>query len=441
MSVSRFVTLFVAVVLAMSGSRAHAVPSYARELQVPCAACHTMFPQLTAFGRQFKLNGYMLGETGKGVVAKDEQGRETLALDAFPPLSVMLTTAFTSLSRSVPDVQNNSVQLPQEASLFVGGRIAPGLGTFTQLTYTQEDGQIALDNAELRYAKTATLGGKPVTYGAVLNNNPSLEDLWESTPAWGFPWAESSSAPSPAASALVDGNLAQDVVGVGGYAFFNSKYYVASTLYRSAHIGSTAPSATSENTIEGAAPYWRFAWQHSFGSAYLELGTYGLLANVIPQGVSGPTDDYRDLAVDAQYELPIKSRTLRVHGTYIREHQDLNASVALGLAADQTYDLDTLRVDAGLYRQRVGFILGLLDISGGTDAVRFAPNPVDGSANGQPDSRAWTAEVVFAPWLNVQLRVQYKAYTKFNGAGSNYDGFGRSASDNNTLLLHAWLAW
>ena len=130
-----------------------------------------------------------------------------------------------------------------------------------------------------------------------------------------------------------------------------------------------------------------------------------------------------------------------MHGTFIREHQDLNASVALGLAADQTYDLDTLRVDAGLYRQRVGFILGLLDISGGTDAVRFAPNPVDGSANGQPDSRAWTAEVVFAPWLNVQLRVQYKAYTKFNGAGSNYDGFGRSASDNNTLLLHAWLAW
>jgi hypothetical protein len=30
-------------------------------------------------------------------------------------------------------------------------------------------------------------------------------------------------------------------------------------------------------------------------------------------------------------------------------------------------------------------------------------------------------------------------YTEFNGAPKNYDGFGRSASDNNTLFLFAWL--
>jgi hypothetical protein len=31
------------------------------------------------------------------------------------------------------------------------------------------------------------------------------------------------------------------------------------------------------------------------------------------------------------------------------------------------------------------------------------------------------------------------AYDRFNGAGHNYDGFGRNASDNNTLFLLAWL--
>ena len=29
--------------------------------------------------------------------------------------------------------------------------------------------------------------GKPFTYGITLNNNPGVEDLWNSTPAWGFP--------------------------------------------------------------------------------------------------------------------------------------------------------------------------------------------------------------------------------------------------------------
>ena len=53
--------LCAAVLVAYLPHAAHAVPSYARELKVPCAACHTAFPQLTAFGRQFKLDGYMLG--------------------------------------------------------------------------------------------------------------------------------------------------------------------------------------------------------------------------------------------------------------------------------------------------------------------------------------------------------------------------------------------
>ena len=43
-------------------SLALAVPSYARQTGLDCAACHTSFPELTPFGREFKLNGYTLGE-------------------------------------------------------------------------------------------------------------------------------------------------------------------------------------------------------------------------------------------------------------------------------------------------------------------------------------------------------------------------------------------
>jgi hypothetical protein len=46
-----------------------------------------------------------------------------------------------------------------------------------------------------------------------------------------------------------------------------------------------------------------------------------------------------------------------------------------------------------------------------------------------------------APNANLRLGLQYTAYSKFNGASNDYDGAGRDASDNNTLMLLAWLAF
>src|SRR5450830_457443 len=53
---------FALVVLALAPSTSFAVPSFARQTGMDCAACHTSFPELTPFGRDFKLNGYTLGE-------------------------------------------------------------------------------------------------------------------------------------------------------------------------------------------------------------------------------------------------------------------------------------------------------------------------------------------------------------------------------------------
>jgi hypothetical protein len=37
-----------------------ALPSYARQTGLGCGVCHTEFPQLTPFGRRFKIGGYTL---------------------------------------------------------------------------------------------------------------------------------------------------------------------------------------------------------------------------------------------------------------------------------------------------------------------------------------------------------------------------------------------
>ena len=419
-----------------------AVPSFARELGVPCATCHSSFPQLNAFGRQFKLNGYVLGPAANNATkGQDSDGRSTLSLDSFPPLSVMLETAVTALNTSVPDTQNNNVELPQQASLFFAGRIGPQIGSFVQLTYSQADGQIALDSAEIRYANSAMLHGKAVTYGAFVNNNPTLEDLWNTTPAWRFPWVGPSVAPEPAAAPLIDGALAQDVMGGGGFASFQGKFYVASGLYRSAHVGHSSPTADSANTIDNVALYWRLAWQRTLGKNYVEFGTYGLHTRLHPLGITGATDNYVDYSLDSQLERAVGAHTFIAHGSYTRENQDLNASVAADLAERPSHRLGTLRLDAGIQSAKLGYMLGVARTTGDTDALRFAPEATTGSATGKPDTAVLIGEVIYSPLQNIQLRLQYQRYARFNGATTNYDGFGRNATDNDTLMVHAWFAW
>ena len=44
---------------------AQAVPSFARQTGMPCNECHTVFLELTPFGRIFKLGGYVPGKSSK----------------------------------------------------------------------------------------------------------------------------------------------------------------------------------------------------------------------------------------------------------------------------------------------------------------------------------------------------------------------------------------
>ena len=41
----------------------------------------------------------------------------------------------------------------------------------------------------------------------------------------------------------------------------------------------------------------------------------------------------------------------------------------------------------------------------------------------------------------MRMGIQYTLYTQFDGAGPNYDGSNRGASDNDTLRLFTWFAY
>ncbi len=59
--IKRFSHLLLIILSFTLVNEANAVPSFARQTGMDCVACHTSFPELTPFGREFKLNGYTLG--------------------------------------------------------------------------------------------------------------------------------------------------------------------------------------------------------------------------------------------------------------------------------------------------------------------------------------------------------------------------------------------
>ncbi len=420
---------------------ADAVPSFSRQTGFACNSCHTNPPELTPLGRTFKLNGYTM-QGLKAITAPSDKNKSSLSLLSVLPLSAQIEISDTGLNKKEPATQNWNFSVPQDASIFLTGSYASHLGGFVQVTYDAQADHFSWDNTDVRYANNRQFHGKSLVYGVDINNNPTVEDLWNSTPAWGFPWNASASAPGPTAAALIDGGLAADVAGVGGYAMFDDHLYLAGTVYGSSHLGNSLPNtgAGFQFNIQGAAPYWRAAWQQSFGNNYLEVGGYGMHVSSTPGTVSGPTDDYTDAAADFQWEraLPkLNNNLLTVRGTYIHESQNLNATFAAGGAGFLAHDLNTFRLNAAYhFGYRVTPVFGYFITTGTSDPVLYAPAALTGSANGSPKSEGFVANVTYWPVQNIRLALQYTAYTKFNGAGTNYDGFGRNASDNNSLYLH-----
>ncbi len=448
-----------------------AVPSFARQTGMACEACHTVFPELTHFGRVFKANGYTLTNLKqvRDVTGKKE---ELLELAQFPPLSIMAQISYTEMKTPVPDLaaegapgvaQNGTAGFPQQLSFFYAGKIAPNFGAYLQLTYANDTGTIGIDNSDLRFASAAVLPDNgTLTYGLSVNNNPTVQDLWNSTPAWGFPYAASNANVSPLAATAISGPYAQNVAGLTAYLYWNESLYVEAGGYRSAKQGVTNAltgaagplDGTTSNVIQGLAPYWRAAYEYNWSRNSLEVGLYGLDVKVLPGGTPsapspliGPFNQFDDVAEDLEYQFIGDQHLFSVLATHIHESMTLNAAFASGASANPSDTLTTSEIAATYYyRRKIGGTLQYFSTTGTTDTGLY-PAPLPGaagvvtSANGSPDTRGWIAELNYLPWLNVKVSAQYTWYGKFNGGGSNYDGVGRNASDNNTLYLLLWFAY
>jgi len=459
----------------------YAMPSFARQTGYACNQCHinSFGPKLNSIGRLFKLTGYTLSNAAlPRVRSSDEPATPppTRSDWKFPPLSAMVVApSFTHANKDVPDPSSpfskNNNLTADELSLFYAGKIftseVVNAGAFIQVTYEPLADAIAWDNADVRFTRDVNLnlgGDHAVALGVSLNNNPTVQDLWNTTPAWGFPFAgtpvEDLPAPPGEASPLIS-NLGQTVGGATAFAMIddvipNTEWngYVEAGAY--ANLSPTTQrtfgvlGSDTANQIDGGAPYWRVALEHEFPHAYLEVGHYGFAADIFPgRDHSAGRDHYTDLALDATFTYyPFEEHThnFQLWGTVIWEDQHLSASQALGLTGNRNSTLTTYNITGSYtYIQTYQLNLGYFSSHGSADPVLWT-NP-----SGNPDSDGVIVEFdytpfgktnsLWAPYLNARFAVQYTAFTTFLGRSSNYDGSGRNASDNDTLFLNAWFAF
>jgi hypothetical protein len=454
--------------------KAEALPAFARQTGQTCSTCHTAFLQLTPFGRRFKLNGYI----SRGGGPDGASGTRDALFDPPLPIAFMWQSTFTHMNRGYDgpagslyapptdpgniltqgqaggfNSQNNFFAGAQQLSVYYGGQIYGDLGAFVQFSYSNGYGRnFGMDNSDVRYTGQFTIADTDVLWGLTVNNRPTMQDVWNTTPVWSYPFLSSAFANTPAAATMIESFQPAATVGAGGYVFVNNTYYAELSAYGSltptvqTTLGNSPP--TLQYTIQGAAPYYRIAAEPVWGEHALMIGTYGMTANILPNRVFGfGTDKVTDLGFDSQYQWLTDEHAVTLRANYIFERQILDASMAAGFAANPVNYLRALQLSTEyVYDHKYAFEVAYFQYTGSPDSQTFSNN-----VNFSPNSNGWIFDVSylpfmrggpsFWPWLNTRIGASYTLYNRFDGGTTNIDTFGRKASDNNTLMLYSWTMW
>ena len=483
---------------------AQALPLFARQTGQNCVSCHAggQFPELTPYGRMFKMTGYTIGQ------------RVAVPISAMGQITYAKVQDTSKSDDPQADFQKNGSPMFSGGSIFFGGKVTDNIGAFTQWTYDNYAGQRvgesgandgkfqgkpSADNIDIRYADRFIDTNRDLIVGLSLNNHPSVSDPWNTAAAW-MQYVPASSVTShrfaDANTPFPGDTTGGNVAGISAYAYLNKMIYAELGFYQTANKGFSFMSGgindAGTTKLKGANnPYWRLALTHEWGAHNIMVGTTGMVAHIYDSNTdtSDPSSLHRvaSTGVDAQYQYLLDPHTVTAQVAYMRQKQTYSALSGNPVAPEftdaegnaynfvdangnplpLTNSADTTNVFRAklsyVYQAKYGGSLAFFNLTGSTNTANqtsgydpcsstintsadttagCAPSVrVSGNLSGNPATRGFTYEAFWMPVQYVRVGAQYTAYNKFNGASDNYDGMGRNARDNNTLFLYVWGAY
>ncbi len=294
------------IVMLWLPSYSAAIPAFARQANAECAACHYQhFPKLNNFGRYFKANGYSL-------MTDEPLAGDDLSLPPNLNFTFFMRTRYVGSSDA-----NGSWQVPDEAAILVGGRLAEGAGGMVEWggPLLSAKASFTRDISGINLGTTVfTTDGLGAGYGFELMNTGVVRNLR------GF---------ERSANSLTGNNSRLEVAGAAtGLAVHlaTSKWFSALTLF----VPDSNEAGISEMDAGGTMSYYvRAAWTPQFtgNDTGLGFGKYGGQSKVttVDDGSGadafGNTPGSYKLAtnaafVDAQFQGYLGSHSLAVYLMY-----------------------------------------------------------------------------------------------------------------------------
>ena len=427
-----FATFTALAAAAFAATPAHAVPAFARQTGQDCIACHVggFGPQLTPFGRAFKLGGYTLSN-----------GKKHL------PVSAMLVSSYTHTTNdnTAPPAgfhQNDNLTALQQASIFLAGRITDHLGMMGQATYSDPGSQnLAWDNTDLRYARNYQFGSTSGVFGVSVNNNPTVSDVWNTVPAWQFGFMQTPFGGGYGPASPMISSLGQQVIGTTAYTLVDNHWYVEGGLYHAISNWWANQLHATGDAVDGYNPYWRVNYENYVGNSNYEVGLIGMNTKVEDGTTSGSNNTFKDIGLDASYQyINGGTSSVTVNGLYMHERQNYTAAyLANGNASNANDTLNFFNVNTAYwYQNTYGATIQFFGSTGSSDPMLATAN---GWAGTDPQTSGVVWELDWNPfgksWVdpekNLRLGLQYTTYNKYGGSSSG-------ASGNNSLFVYLWTA-
>jgi hypothetical protein len=447
--------------------KAHAIPSYTRQTGFSCDECHTVYPNLTPFGRDFKLHGYTM--TASKTIKSDASSNSTplMNLNNIPMVSARIVSMWSNQAggnngivpkgittagqgfMSFPSGYNDkeTFNLVGDSSIYVSGKIAPYMGTFLEFSgIDDEGGTLGLGMLDtVIVAPDTMLGGRSFVYGirgvdAVFTGDPSnVLGTWGLTSQlMGMSTHNTLYDPN---RAMVEGGELYGMWGgfnngglFGTVAFYHPTGSQTAGSFVQGNLAglSGTPGTLNTSSVDEAV---RLAYYlPSFGNLYTEIGAsayFGKEGMIAPSAASIPNpyynDNYSNYGVDAQVQYIGDKNLAELFAIYQSQNdnkfygQDLYSNINYGVNGTSV-QRNALAVTADYYYKRTygAYVKYLYQNS---DKVK------DMNVAGTILGLSWF------PWENVQVILEQALFGTYNPGLAQYANTSLSPSDFNVTSV------